>query len=129
MRRDCHVPFGVTQGYVMSSIVSQPSEVETLLNAAAQGGSKVVKAAKKGFFGGFAAVYQAPDGAIWKLAAPTKKGYRPSVRTAEADRDRLGVATPKASKTFYVALGVTIDRDYSNKFVDFALTPGNSLWG
>lgn len=41
----------------------------------------------------------------------------------------LGVATPKASKTFYVALGVTIDRDYGNKFVDFALTPGNSVWG
>ena len=60
------------RGYLLNAVVSQPSEVETLLNAAVQGGAQVLKPAKKGFFGGFSAVYQAPDGAIWKVAAPTR---------------------------------------------------------
>ncbi|MFC7586129.1 VOC family protein [Nonomuraea antimicrobica] len=39
------------------------------------------------------------------------------------------MAEPTASKTFYAALGMTVDRDYGNKYVDFHLTPGCSRLG
>ncbi|GAB3652437.1 VOC family protein [Glycomyces tarimensis] len=114
------------RGYMMSSIVEQPSEVEALLDAAVANGATVLKPAKKGFFGGFSAVYRAPDGAIWKLASPNKKDSGPAgdppVPTETAVF--LGVADAKASKGFYEALGMKTDRDYGSKFVDFALEPG-----
>ncbi|MFC7586128.1 hypothetical protein ACFQYP_22075 [Nonomuraea antimicrobica] len=59
-------------------MVSQPSEVESLLHAAVRGGAKVLKPAKRSLFAGFSAVYQAPDGAVWKLAAPTRKDTGPA---------------------------------------------------
>ncbi|HSK96107.1 MAG TPA: VOC family protein [Euzebyales bacterium] len=114
------------RGYVLNSVVSQPSEVITMLDAAVRSGAKVLKPAKKMLFAGFAAVYQAPDGAIWKLAAPTRKdtgqGGRPPVPTETIAV--LGVDEPDASKAFYAALGMTVDRDYGSKFVDFRLTAG-----
>lgn len=114
------------RGYILSCIVSQPSEVEALLDAAAQNGAKVLKPAKKGLFGGFHAVYQAPDGAIWKLSAAAKKDTGPAADPPLPTEAIviLGVAEPKASAAFYAALGLTVDRDYGNKFVDFQLTPG-----
>ncbi|MVT26438.1 hypothetical protein GNZ21_08745 [Nesterenkonia alkaliphila] len=36
----------------------------------------------------------------------------------------LGVADPKASKRFYAALGMAVDRDYGAKYVDFTVTGG-----
>lgn len=48
------------RGYIVSYIVSQPSEVETLLDAAVRDGAKVLKPAKKKFLSGFSAICQAP---------------------------------------------------------------------
>src|SRR5690606_9854133 len=98
------------RGYIVSCIVSQPSEGETLLDAAVRGGAKELKPAKKGFFGGFSAVYQSPDGAIWKLAAPTKKDTGPAADLPQPTEigALLGVAKPKESKVFYEALGMTV---------------------
>lgn len=89
-------------------------------------GAAVLKPAKKGFFGGFTAVFQASDGSIWSPAAPTKKDTgraqaRPQPTEAGAI---LGVADPKASKVFYEALGLTVDRDYGDKFIDFTWPRG-----
>lgn len=119
------------RGYVLNLIVGQPSEVETLLDAAVQGGAKVLKPAKKGLFGGFSAVYRAPDGAIWKLSAPTKKDTGPAADPPRATEfvTLLGVAEPKAAKAFYESLGMTADRDYGNKFVDFSLVAGKPRLG
>lgn len=113
-------------GYLLSSIVEQPAEVETLLEAATTHGATVIKPPKKQFFGDFSAVYQAPDGSVWKVAAARKKntgvvsGPPKPTETALF----LGVAEPKIAKVFYEALGMSVDRDYGNKFVDFTRTEG-----
>lgn len=113
-------------GYLLSYIVEQPTEVDTLLSAAVHSGASVLKPAKKGFFGGYSAVYKAPDGATWKLAAPTKKDRGPATDPPRPTETAafLGVAAPKASKVFYETLGMAVDRDYGDKFVDFRLAPG-----
>ncbi|MFC4059574.1 VOC family protein [Planomonospora corallina] len=114
------------RGYVLSSVVNRPGEVEALLGAATAGGATVVKPARKRLFGEFAAVYRAPDGAVWKLAAASKKDTGP-VRAPVKPIETaiyLGVARPKASKVFYEALGMSADRDYGDKFVDFTIAGG-----
>jgi uncharacterized protein len=114
------------RGFVLSCIVAQPSEVEALVDAAVAGGATVLKPAKKGFFGGFSATYRAPDGVIWKLAAPSKKDTGPASDPPRPTETEviLGVAEPKASKAFYEALGMSADRDYGDKFVDFTISEG-----
>ncbi|TCP56147.1 putative lactoylglutathione lyase [Tamaricihabitans halophyticus] len=116
------------RGYVMSYVVSQPSEVRFVLDAAVRAGATVLKPAKKSLFGAFSAVYQAPDGAIWKLSAPTKKDTGPAAEPPAPTETAalLGVAEPKATKEFYTALGMTADRDYGNKYIDFRPTPGTA---
>ncbi|BBF98804.1 MULTISPECIES: VOC family protein [Pseudonocardia] len=114
------------RGYVLSTIVEQPAEVEALLQAAAANGAVAVRPAKKKLFGEFTAVYRAPDGALWKLAAATKKNSGPvttPIRPTET-AVYLGVAAPKASKVFYEAVGMCVDRDYGDTFVDFTVAPG-----
>ncbi|SKA04060.1 Predicted lactoylglutathione lyase [Marinactinospora thermotolerans DSM 45154] len=114
------------RGCVLSVIVDQPGEVGTLLDAATANGATVVRPAKKRIFGEFTSVYRAPDGAVWKLAAAAKKDTRPSdapVRLTETAA-YLGVTRPKAAKLFYEALGMDVDRDYGDKFVDFTVTDG-----
>ncbi len=119
------------QGLVISYIVDQPSEVESLLAAAAAAGGEVLKPAKKGFFGGFTAVFRAPDGAIWKLATDKKKDSGPAAVPPKPTETVciLGVDDPKASKSFYTALGMTVDRDYGKKFIDFTFDAGASRLG
>ncbi|GAB3230437.1 glyoxalase [Glycomyces halotolerans] len=118
-------------GAVLSVVVDQPSEVEALVASAAEQGAEILKPAKKGFFGGFSAVYRAPDGAVWKLAAPTKKDTGPAASPPAPTETAvfLGVADPQTSKAFYEALGMTVDRDYGDKFVDFTIEPGKCRLG
>lgn len=113
-------------GYTLNYTVQQPSEVVALLEAAVQNGATVLKAAKGSLFGGFSAVFQAPDQTVWKLAAPTRKDTGPAGMPPRPSEmiAILGVASPKASKSFYTALGMSVDRDYGNKFIDFRLSPG-----
>ncbi|CAM3696568.1 VOC family protein [Kibdelosporangium persicum] len=114
------------RGYVLSSIVNQPAEVKALLDAATAHGATVIKPAKKALFGEFTAVYQAPDGAVWKLAAASKKDTDlvPDPPRPTETALFLGVAKPKASKTFYETLGMSVDRDYGDKFIDFTIADG-----
>ncbi|MFJ4767654.1 VOC family protein [Streptomyces uncialis] len=114
------------RGYVLSSIVSQPAEVRALLDTAAAQGATVVKPAKKEMFGEFAAVYRSPDGAVWKLAAASKKDTDtvPDPPRPTETAVYLGVAKPKTSKVFYEALGMSVDRDYGDKFIDFTIADG-----
>ncbi|MFD6098195.1 VOC family protein [Nocardiopsis flavescens] len=119
------------RGHVLSYIVAQPGEVESLLAAAVAGGAHVLKPARKGVFGGFSAVLRAPEGTVWKLAAPTKKNTGPSGEPpvpTEAGA-LLGVADPTASKAFYTSLGLAVDRDYGDKYIDFAVRPGGLRLG
>ncbi|GAA0840167.1 VOC family protein [Streptosporangium amethystogenes subsp. fukuiense] len=114
------------RGYVLSSIVNRPAEVKALLDAATAKGATVIKPARKQFFGEFTAVYQAPDGAVWKLTAASKKDTDPvpdppkPIETAIY----LGVAKPMASRAFYETLGMSVNHDYGDKFLDFAIADG-----
>ncbi|PSK98863.1 putative lactoylglutathione lyase [Murinocardiopsis flavida] len=114
------------RGYVLSAIVARPAEVRALLDAATANGATVVKPAKKEFFGEFAAVYRAPDGAVWKLAAAEKKDAGPAPVPPKPTETAayLGVADPNASKAFYEALGMKVRHDYGDKFIDFAVADG-----
>lgn len=119
------------RGHVLSLIVDRPAEVKALLDAAAAEGATVVKPAKKALFGEFAAVYRAPEGSVWKLAAASKKDTGPVPDPPEPIESAvyLGVAEPKASKAFYEALGMSADHDYGDKFVDFTVADGESRLG
>ena len=114
------------RGFVLSTIVNQPNEVEALLDLATRNGATVVVPAKKKLFAEFTAVYRAPDGALWKLAAASKKNTAPAGSPIAPTETAiyLGVARPTTSKVFYEALGMSVDRDYGDKFVDFTITPG-----
>ncbi|WP_220448006.1 VOC family protein [Nonomuraea diastatica] len=109
------------RGYLLTYTVNQPTEVRTLMDAAVRGGAEVVKPARKALFGSFSGVFRAPDGALWKLAAATGKDTGPAAEAPLPAETTviLGVATPKASRAFYEALGMTADRDYGNKYIDF----------
>lgn len=115
------------RGYVLGSIVSQPGDVKALLQSAEDAGAAVVKPAKKQLFGEFTASYQAPDGAVWKLAASSKKDTSPVAEPPKPTESAiyLGAASPKSSKAFYEALGMSAEHDYGDKFVDFHITAGN----
>ncbi|WBC07589.1 VOC family protein [Micromonospora sp. CA-248089] len=119
------------RGYVLTYIVDQPSEVRSILDAAAQHGASVLKPAKKAMFAGFSGVFQAPDGAVWKLASSEKKDTGPAQETPVPSEVGvlLGVADTKASTAFYQALGMTVDRDYGSKYIDFKPTSGGCRLG
>ncbi|MFV2177994.1 VOC family protein [Actinomadura sp. LOL_016] len=119
------------RGHVLSFIVDRPAEVEALLDAATATGATAVKPAKKALFGEFTAVYRAPDGAVWKLAAASKKdtGAVPDPPEPIETAVYLGVAEPKASKAFYETLGMSVDHDYGDKFIDFTVADGTSRLG
>ncbi|MGQ5227744.1 hypothetical protein [Streptomyces sp. yara] len=106
-------------------IVNGPAEVKALLDAAAHGAT-VLKPARKEFFGEFTAVHRAPDGAVWKLAAASKKDKRlvPGPPRPTGTAVYLGVARPKASRAFHETPGMSVDRDYGDEFIDFTAADG-----
>lgn len=118
----------VFNGAVLTYIVSQPTEVEMVMKAAIEAGAEVLKPAKKALFGSFSGVFRAPDGAIWKVAAATNKDTGPAAQPPRPTETTviLGVQKPKTSKAFYQALGLGVDRDYGNKYIDFEPRPGAS---
>lgn len=119
------------RGQVMTYAVEQPGEVEFLLEAAVKHGATVLKPAKKSLFAGVSAVFRSPDDSVWKLAAPRRKDSG-TLRNPPQPTETvliLGVTSPKASRDFYVAMGMRVDRDYGDKFIDFAIVPGTCRLG
>lgn len=57
------------RGFVLSLVVSQPSTVDCLFDTAVNAGATILKPSKKGFWG-YGGVLRAPDGEVWKVAAP-----------------------------------------------------------
>lgn len=119
------------RGYALGAIVPRPGEVDLLLQSAVRHGATVVKPAKKQLFGEFTAVFEAPDGAVWKLAAASAKDAGPVSSTPEPTETAvyLGVASPTSTKSFYEALGMSVEHDYGNKFIDFTVTAGSCRLG
>ncbi|MFI6510917.1 VOC family protein [Streptosporangium sp. NPDC050855] len=109
------------RGYLLTYVVDRPAGVRALMDAAVRGGAEVLKPARKALFGSFSGVFRAPDGAVWKPVAATGKDTGSAAERPLPTETTLilGVSAPKASKVFYEALGMTADRDYGNKYIDF----------
>jgi uncharacterized protein len=119
------------RGWVLGSILDQPSDVAAVHRATTSHGADEVKAPKKQLFGEFSSVCRAPDGSVVKLAAASKKDRRPATNAPRPSETAvyLAVESPKASKDFYTALGMRAEHDYGDTFTDFAVSPGASRLG
>ena len=108
-------------GAVLGAVVPHAGDVRAVIDSARAAGATVLKEPKKRLFGEYAGVFRAPDGALWKITAGSRKdrgGATLPVRPTET-AVYLGVASPKASKKFYEALGMRAEHDYGNTFVGF----------
>jgi uncharacterized glyoxalase superfamily protein PhnB len=110
------------RAYTLSLVVSQPSTVDSLIGTAVEAGATVVKPAKKSFWG-YGGVVQAPDGSIWKVATSAKKETGPATREVDDIVLLLGADDVAASKQFYLDHGLTVERSFGRKYVEFAAPP------
>jgi len=115
------------RGFTISYLVEQPAAVDLVVSRASAAGAQVIKPAKKSMWGGYSGVLRAPDGALWKVATPHKKGD--AVDSIPAPTDvavLLGLADVKRSLAFYEALGMTVGKAFGSKYADFASGAGTS---
>ncbi|MFJ7177602.1 glyoxalase [Streptomyces massasporeus] len=111
------------RGFTLSLVVSQPADVDALLDAAVLAGATTLKPAAKSLWG-YGGVVQAPDGTIWQLASSSKKNTGPATRQVEEFVLLLGVEDVKASKQFYVEHGLAVGKSFGGKYVEFATGTG-----
>ena len=67
---DCGLPVqpaSATEFSLAHNVASQP-EVDALLQQAERAGARIVKAAQRTFYGGYAGYFQDPDGHLWEVA-------------------------------------------------------------
>jgi predicted lactoylglutathione lyase len=112
------------RGFSVSLVVSQPSTVHTLVDAAVAAGATVLKPATKSFWG-VGGVVQAPDGTIWKIATSAKKDTDPSDRSIDEVVLLIGANDVKESKQFYVDQGFEVAKSFGRKYVEFAGPAGS----
>jgi predicted lactoylglutathione lyase len=113
------------RGFTLSLTVPLPADVNSFIDSAVEAGAATLKPAAKSFWG-YGGVVQAPDGAIWKVAASEKKDKGPATRKIDQMVILLGVADMAASKQFYVDHGLTVGKSYGRKYVEFT-TPSDSI--
>ncbi|WP_181771067.1 VOC family protein [Amycolatopsis pittospori] len=106
------------RGYTLSLTVSQPANVDALIEAALAAGATVIKPVAKSMWG-YGGVVQAPDGALWKIATSAKKNTGPATREFDDIVLLLGVADVAASKKFYVEHGLTVGKSFGRMYVEF----------
>ncbi|MFD9894661.1 VOC family protein [Amycolatopsis sp. NPDC059027] len=111
------------RGFTLALTVSQPADVDALIDAALDAGATMLKPAAKSMWG-YGGVVQAPDGAIWKVATSAKKNTGPATRRIDDIVLLLGVADVTASKQFYVGQGLTVARSFGRRYVEFAAGSG-----
>ncbi|NUS45351.1 MAG: glyoxalase [Mycobacteriaceae bacterium] len=116
--RPSEAPTSGFRGFTVSLVVSQPSIVIGLHEAALEHGATELKRAKKSLWG-FGGVVQAPDGTIWQLVSSSKKDTGPDVRNIDEVVLLLGVADMAASKKFYVERGLTVGKSFAGKYTEF----------
>ena len=119
--RESQEPSDGFRGYTLSLVVSQPADVDALLDAACEAGATSLKPAAKSFWG-YGGVVQAPDGAIWKVATSSKKNTGPATKNVDQVVLLLGVGDVKATKAFYVERGLAVGKSFGSKYVDFDLS-------
>src|SRR5687767_11180992 len=107
------------RGFTISLVVSQPSTVHALADAAVTAGATTLKPVTKSFWG-VGGVVQAPDGTIWKIATSAKKDTDPTDRTIDEVVLLLGVGDVKATERFYVDQGLEVAKSFGSKYAEFA---------
>ena len=70
------------RGFTLSLVVSQPANVNALVDAAIEAGATLLKPAAKSFWG-YGGVVCAPDGTIWKVATSAKRDSGPATRQVD----------------------------------------------
>lgn len=106
------------RGFTLSLTVSQPSTVNSLVDAALEAGATSLKPVSKSIWG-YGGVVQAPDGTIWKVATSAKKDTGPATRQIDSIVLLLGVADVVASKRFYVGRGLAVAKSFGRVYVEF----------
>lgn len=101
----------------MALTVSQPANVNSLIDAALDAGATPLKPAAKSLWG-YGGV--APDGTIWKVATSAKKDTGPATREVDEIVLLLGAADVVASKRFYVCQGLAVAKRFGRMYVEFA---------
>lgn len=105
---------------VLTCLLPGPDDVSAVMAGAAAHGADIFKPARGPLFGSFSGSFMAPEGTVWKLVAtgwarPSAEGPVRPIETTLI----LGVREPGAAKAFYTALGMRVDRDHGNQYVDF----------
>ena len=110
------------RGYTLSLVCSQPANVEAIIDAAVIAGAAPLKPAQKSFWG-FGGTFRAPDGAVWTVAASSKKNKAPAAQEYDDIVVLLGVDDVKATKEFYVGQGFAVGKAYGGKYVELEAAP------
>lgn len=111
------------RGFTLSLVVSQPANVNALMDAAVDAGAATLKPASKSLWG-YGGVVQAPDKTIWQVASSSKKDTGPATRQIDEIVLLLGVGDMAASKQFYVDRGLAVAKSFGSKYVEFATGSG-----
>ena len=106
------------RGFVISLVVADPAVVDSFIEPAVAAGARVVKPAKKSFWG-YGGVVEAPDGTLWKIAASSKKPTGAPLRVVDSMVLLIGVDDIVATKEFYVERGLSVAKSYGRKYVEF----------
>ncbi len=110
------------RGFSLSLVVSQPADVDALVDAALDAGASTLEPVKKTMWG-YGGVVSAPDGAIWKVATSSKKNKGPATGRVDEMVLLLGATDVAASKRFYIDHGLEVARSFGRKYVEFAAAP------
>lgn len=106
------------RGFTLALTVSQPGNVNSLVDAALTAGATTLKPVTKSLWG-YGGVVQAPDGTIWKVATSAKKDTGPVTRQIDEMVLLLGVADMAASKRFYVEQGLAVAKSFGRVYCEF----------
>jgi uncharacterized glyoxalase superfamily protein PhnB len=116
--RGSEEPTSGFRGFALSPVVPRPADVDRLVDAALRAGASVLKPATRSLWG-YGGVFRAPDGAIWKVATPTKKDTGPPTGRIDAVVLLLGAQDVAASKQFYLDRGLAVARSFGRRYVEF----------
>lgn len=120
--RASDAPTSGFRGFTLSLVVSQPADVNALVDAAVDAGATTRKPARKSLWG-YGGAFRAPDGTVVTVAATSKKDTGPATRAIDDLVLQLGVGDVAASKRFYVDRGLTVTKSYGRKYVEFDTAP------
>lgn len=117
------------RGFTLGLDASGPAAVDRLYRSAVDAGATEVKPPRKQLWGGYSGVLRAPDGVVLKVATDAKRDEGPASGPVERVVLLLGVTSVRATKDFYVARGITVEKSYGSKYVEFAPGSGRVTLG